>query len=526
MSEDKKIIKTQHNGKKTKLKVVRSIDDFNLSEFPIAPLVKHTKSLANSEDTVEWLDNKGRSCYYTRKYGDTVPNNDTEDILLLLVYLLQKSDDPYTLSTSSYKILKLKGVQNKPNKYQIKRVIEHLEALYQMEIETNYNFDRVNNKWRNSKSRIIADFSYETEGAGEYTYKKITESGEEVRISKKVEQKLKSVTFNPEFIKTFLNDPIKLDLNIYFSLEDPTPKRIYRYANKYVNQLGDHSKDLQKFAYINIGMRGAMVEKKENARKLAHRLKPHIARVNQTEEVFIEIRREKKCESGYLISFHKPQKKLLKATKTDGFKGNEKVAYNDLIKHGVYPSPAKKIVLDYRKRLHRMGGDYITFAINKASTYFEQRAIKPKGPNYGGLIKTAICDDWFFSEFMELHSKRKKRNTKKEKEQLANSEIKDVIDSLNANPDKKPLEQKEKTFQEIVLNQYKTFDFAKFKIDHNEVYERILENRVVYYQSNAMIMKLSKKDVQTMLQKAVRHFCQQCFDAYKRGEKDFFPNLD
>jgi len=227
----------------------KSFDDVNLAEFPIAPLVKSTQDLKGKTDTVSFKmkvkNKKGekveKQFFYSREYGDIVPNNDTEDILLLLIYMLQFSEDKYTIHTSATNLLKLKGISVRPNQKQLQSVIRHLEALRQIRIETNFNFDLKNKRWRKAISSVIAGYSFTT--IGEQT--EVLNSKDEKEFQRQLGniQRLDSISFAPEFINHFFDNPYRLDLNTYFSLQDPIPKRIYRYANKYLTIKGEEKQD-------------------------------------------------------------------------------------------------------------------------------------------------------------------------------------------------------------------------------------------------------------------------------------------
>jgi len=514
----------------------KSFDDVNLAEFPIAPLVKSTQDLKGKTDTVSFKmkvkNKKGekveKQFFYSREYGDIVPNNDTEDILLLLIYMLQFSEDKYTIHTSATNLLKLKGISVRPNQKQLQSVIRHLEALRQIRIETNFNFDLKNKRWRKAISSVIAGYSFTT--IGEQT--EVLNSKDEKEFQRQLGniQRLDSISFAPEFINHFFDNPYRLDLNTYFSLQDPIPKRIYRYANKYLTIKGEEKhKDLWEFCWVNIGMRGKQVgegvdaeDKYKNMKHIASKLKKHINRINDTGEFKISIERLSKkdkrrfswCKSGYSITFYLPFP-LFQLSNKSSYTNKEQRAYDEMRKFGIYEGAAKTFVVRYRKEMHTKGGDFILYSIKKTTEYITKKYFKytskfrnSKTP-FGGIYYQAIAEEWFYDTYKSKEESQKERD-KKETNALLGISVEGDSD-----------------FSNIIEVPKEAFDMSKFVQKHPQIHQKIKENREAYYNLKSAIFQdsLSEKSIAQMIQNAIKSYCKMCFIEFELGNTNFFPKM-
>jgi len=523
----------------SRIKEFKSFDDFNLAEFPIAPLYKSTQDLQGKVDTVSFKmkvkNKKGEEVekpfFYSREYGNIVPNNDTEDVLLLLIYLLQKSEDKYTVHTSASGLLRLKGVTVRPNQKQLQAIIRHIEALRQMRIETNFNYDLKNKRWRNAVSSVIASYSFVT--IGERAEVSNTSNAKDFEKSLKDVQRLESVSFSPEFIKSFFDNPYSLNLNTYFSLQDPIPKRIYRFANKYLEHFGQRTtRDLWDFCWINIGMRGKLMgeetpeDKFQFMKHIASKLKKHIERINDTGEFEVYISRltkrerlqNKSFKSGYSITFARPHR-LFALSDANSYTRLEQKAYNDMLFYGIYGTAAKKFIVRFRTQLHARGAKFILYTIQMTADYINKNKIKilPQNKNkktpFGGLYYQAIDEEWFYDLFLN----KEKGILKRERKET------NVLLGMDKNTTGKDFA----TLSEMLPISQSNFDMNDFIENYPEAYRKIKENRTAYYEDGVKIFgdNITPKEINRMMQNSIQSYCKECFFEFEKGNADFLPNM-
>lgn len=505
---------------------IKSIDGFNLAEFSLSPLTYQTRDLANKEISFEWEQNIGgdkyKKCHFTLTYGSIPPNADTEDYLLVLLHLAQLKGTTKRLETSFYEIMKTKGIDYKPGKQQINAIVRHLDALMDLKIDTNFIYDRETKKWNKGiKTRVISSFGYKTK---EYSRTRLIHSKDSLTPQKSKEdiQELEYIIFDETFYKLFVEDSIEFDLATYFSLENPTPKRLYRFGNKYVNNLGTFGLDLVHFCITRLGMKRTYVEGFTYISKLSNKLKPHIKRVNETvEDLEISIIKDKNTPSGYKIIFDKSEQLQLPMN-LNSFTKAEKKLYKTLVDNGIYPTPAKKLITKLRTHLGRKSVDYIPFVIKRFKAYLKRTTLNVAENKHGAILLKAFENSWYFPEFMEWHSKKRKKEEQEEIARYGNL-FEQTIQNI---PNKTPTS----TSNKIGLFGQK-FNIKSFKRDHKEIFDKIYASQektvqeAVEAQGIDFVTHQNRITVEQVVMKKVKFFCEQCFDEWKKGNKDYFPPL-
>lgn len=505
---------------------IKSIDGFNLAEFSLSPLTYQTKDLANKEITFKWEGNIGGDKYkefeFTLTYGSIPPNADTEDYLLLLLHLAQLKGTPISLKTNFHEIMKTKGIDYKPSKQQTNAIIRHLKALSTLRIKTNFIYDRETKKWNKGiDTGVISSYEYITK---EYNRTRLinTKDSSIPRESLEDIHELGTINFDPLFYKYFVEDAIEFDLATYFSLENPTPKRLYRFGNKYVNNLGTFGLDLVHFCITRLGMKRSYVEGFSYISKLSNKLKPHVKRVNETvENIEVSIIKDKNTPSGYKIIFDKSEQLQLPMN-LDSFTNSEKKLYKILIDNGIYPTPAKKLITKLRTHLGRKSVDYIPFVIKKFRAYVKRATLKVAENKQGAILLKAFENSWYFPEFMEWYSKKRKKEEQEEIARYGNL-FEQTIQNI---PNKTPTS----TSNKIGLFGQK-FNIKSFKQDHKEIFDKIYVSQektvqeAIEAQGIDFVTHQNRITVEQVVMKKVKFFCEQCFDEWKKGNKDYFPPL-
>ena len=493
---------------------------FNLSEFSLAPLDLRTQHLAHDKRIFEWTynrDDTNHTCFFEVQYGEPAPNAYTEDALLVLAHLMYQSDTPLTTRASIYEILKLQGQRHKPNKTQIDQVVRHLDALCAMQIHTNFVYDREDREWRSVKTGVLSGYSYKDERGKVRRCRAFVRHGaktEAVEIFRKQRVfELKEISFAPLFIKYFLRDTIPIDLGVYFTLQRPTPKRIYRYGNKYVQTVGHHAMDLRLFCLSRIGMSPCYVMERHPS-YLAARIRKHANRVTETGHLTVGIERSG-TPSGYKITFDKASAQIPLFAGLTSFTELEKEAFRALRKGGVWDTVARGLVVTKRNALGKEGARYITFAVRQFLKYFVKAGkLRVPPEKQGGVLARAIKSDWYYPPFYEQQATEERRLWREEDLRYP------------AEPAPAPTSRRELTVGHItprgdIPDSSSTLD--RFPHDHPETYRQIVDAVTLQYDTPPPSLNLSDALLETMRQEAIRSYCLQCITEFNRGNHTFFP---
>lgn len=504
-----------------------AVDGYNLAEFSLSPLGQRTHHLSGNTIRHEWTQiGKGgeeRLCYFEKSYGSVAPNSETEDILLILTHLARQSDDPLTVETSIYEILKTKGFSHTPNKQQIAQVVRHLDALYGMSLKTNFVYDREKKDWKGVQTRVLGAYSYKDE-AGKVRKRRVKkrrgkgEAAVEVVTEQRV-MELSEVNFTSLFYRHFVEDSIPLDLGVYFALGLPTAKRLFRFGNKYVHTFGHHALDLQLFCISRIGMSPEYVEK-HNASYLASKLRPYAQRVNETGQFAVEIEKSNATPSGYKITFDEPTVQMAIPSLASSYTQAEEKAHKLLIKQGLYANVARSIVIRCRKAIGKDAARYVRFVVGR----FEREWIKteklsvPK-QKVPGVLKTFFDKDWYYPHFIEWCAEKERKERAEESARYGGHEV-------GENP-----------FQASYLAAFSgggeehppkaapsSFSLAAFREAFSEVYDRIVAAVGERYRlENIEGGSITEAQLAEMRTRAIAVYARQTWEAQRRGEEDYFP---
>lgn len=490
---------------------------YNLSEFSLCPLGLKTSHLAHTTDRYEWTqrlaNGKERTCFFERQYGKVVPNAETEDFLLIFAHLAQKSDDPLRVSTSFYEILKLKGAKHKPSGPQVKRCVRHLEALHQLHIDTNFIYDRETKRWKAAKGYVIGSYEYE-DAQGKLRRRRIRKRGDEGTIIEVVShervKELSEFHFTRVFYEYFLKDALPMDLATYFALGLPTAKRIYRFGNKYIQTLGDHSLDLQLFCLSRIGMSPQFVLDRRPS-YLATKVRPYAARVTETGEMVVGIE-PSSTPSGYKITFNKPTTQIALFSTGTSYTKKEEAAYKLLVERGLYSNIARSLVVKYRNMLGKDAARYITFAARE----FKRTVVDPgkltKIPAKGipGVFKKSFDNDWFYPQFIEWRAEEDKRQWRDERAKYPDERL-DDRSGLGV-----------QALGEIGSSK-ETFSLKQFRKEYPDAYSQIAEAVTARYKEFAQYGVLSRSRLQEMIRGSLETYCKDCLAEFQKGNTDYFP---
>ena len=504
---------------------IPTLDGYNLAEFSLSPLSQRTQHLSGDTIRHEWtqLNKAGeeRLCFFEKSYGNVAPNSETEDILLILTHLARQSDDPLTVETSIYEILKTKGFAHRPNKQQIAQVVRHLDALYGMSLHTNYVYDRKKKDWKGVKTRVLAAYSYKDEdGKVRKRLVKVRrgEGGEAVEIvTEQRVKELSEVNFTSLFFRHFVEESVPLDLGVYFALGLPTAKRLFRFGNKYAHTFGHHALDLQLFCISRIGMSPEYVEK-HNASYLASKLRPHAQRVNETERVAIEIEKSKSTPSGYKIIFDTPTVQMTIPSLASSYTQAEEKTHKLLIRHGIYPNVARSIIIRCRKAIGRDAARYVEFVVRR----FEKEWVKAEKltvPEHKtpGVLKTFFDRDFYYPHFIEWRAEKEKRERAEESaryggrtgESPFHASFFATPSGVGETPPPRGTEG--------------TFSLAAFREQSRKLYDRVAAAVNARYQLENIEGEITEAQLAPMRERAFEIYAKQAWEAQRRGEEDCFP---
>lgn len=493
-----------------------AVDGFNAAEFSVSPLSRQTSHMAGDVIRHEWVQKREghtHQCFFQVEYGRQAPNSQTEDLLLLLAHLARQSPDPLTVEASIYELIKLQGSKSRPNQQEINRLVAHLDALMATIIDTNSVYDRDRKEWFGVRTSVLAGYKYkdEEDSVRQRIVPFVDEHGNLHTFAKQVRE-LHSVNFSPAFYEHFLKDAIPFDLGTYFSLRLPTAKRVYRFGNKYVQTFGSHSLDLQLFCLSRIGMSPSYVEKYKKPSLLASKLRRAVARVNETGHIHVRVEKSKTAPSGYLVHFDKPVTQLPLLKVGESFTQAEHDAHKILVRAGLYPNVAHKVVVRCRHDFQRDAEKYIRFVVRSFHTdWIKTGKLKVPADKAGGVLKRFFDDNWYYPHYIEHRATKEKQEWKDEHKRYADTPR--DLGSIAA-----------ETQPELAITPA-SFALERFKGEHAELYARLEAAVHQRYSASASAgtMGFTAHELKVMADRALALYCKQCFDALARGETDVFP---
>ncbi len=507
-----------------------SVVGFNLSEFSLSPLGQRTQHLANGMIRHEWmqaLDGGGeRLCFFEKSYGNVAPNSDTEDVLLILTHLANQSDDPLSVKTSIYEILKLEGNKHRPNRQQIQQVVRHLDALYGMGLHTNFVYDREEKDWKAVKTRVLAAYSYKDD-AGRVRKRKVKVKrgeGEHDVVEIVTEQRVKElseINFTPLFHRHFIKDSVPIDLAVYFALGLPTSKRIYRFGNKYIQTYGHHSLDLQLFCVSRIGMSAQYIEKYKPS-ILASKLRPHAKRVSETEKMVVAIEKSNSTPSGYKIVFERPTVQLALPTLTSSYTKAEEKAHRLLLDNGIYPNVATAIVVNCRNVIGRDAPRYIDFVVRRfKKDWVKTGKLKVPEHKAPGVLKSFFDNNWYYPHFIEWSAEKEKQERREESARYGHQSLSDIATIASRMPH---LAEAVDETAKPVVSETLLYSSERFAKEYPDIYQRIVGAVAERYQVEPLDgLDISDAQLADIKERAIVFYSEQCFEHFRKGEKDYFP---
>ncbi len=498
---------------------------FNLSEFSLSPLAQKTKHLANSTLRHEWNINVSdgkKPCFFEVTYGSVAPNSDSEDILMVLTHLANEAENPLSVRTSFYQIHQLCGHRHRASAQQIGQYVRHLDALYGMDVKTNFVYDREIKDWKTVRTRVLAGYSYNDQHGvirkRRFRVRSTDENEETVEIL--VEKPIKELyefNFTDLFYRHFIQDSVPIDLGVYFSLGVQTAKRLFKFGNKYIHSYGSHSLDLQLFCMSRIGMSPTYVERYAPS-KLASQLRPYARRVTETEHMRVSVEKSPSSPCGYKIIFEPYGKQLPLPSLSTGFTKAEEKAFSALTKHGIYPNISRDIIIATRKAMGRQAPEYINFVLRKFSREWvsagKLKVPKDKTP---GVLKTFFDNNWYYPQFMERQSEKRRQEQSAERKRFPNSPT--PISTILGESNIKGVDVKS------LSSNSNEFSLSEFKSSSPEVYKRIVKAVKSQYNSvGKNDLKLSKNELEKIIDRAVNIYCEQTFKHILNGDVNYFPS--
>ena len=509
---------------------LEGVDGFNLAEFSLSPLNYQTKELAYTESHFEWYMQVGkveRKFYFKLSYGATAPNAQTDDYLLILLDLLKKKGKGMILETSFYEIHKAKGGRHKPSKREIESIVRHLNALTDIKIETNHIYDREEKAWNSGVvTRVISSYKYKTKNH-QRIKKSYDGNGQEIELISEI-QELDVIVFDPIFYEHFVRDKINIDMQTYWALETPTARRLYRYGNKYVQSFPKKVADIDlvHFCMTRMRMSPEYIEGLKYTSKIVSKLKRSVARFNDTvPNIQVGMGKDKTQPSGYKISF----KNIASSDPTlfgkqqmdsiQAFTSAELKAYKALLKNGIYPNVANKLVISLRQMLGRKTVQYIEYALKK----FNRQKWNISDNERGGVLYKAFELGWYRAAFEEWYSSGTKQEEAEDLKRYGHQLL--LHNNIEAESQKQELNVENKKVE--ISTMFKQFSFSMFKKDYPEVYEKIKQKAET--QTEKFTSDLKEGKVKNLMLKGIEDrietYCKLCYDQWNKGHKDFFPDF-
>lgn len=499
---------------------ISSVDSFSLADMPIAPLTMQTSHLANTSQRVEWeqiVNGRKRKFYIEVSYGNVAPNADTETLLNILIHLANQAETFKEVPVSKYQTNMLQGHGTKGGD-RGKRIHRHLEAIYGMSIKTNFVWDRKKKKYKSVETRVLSGITYESDEIGEK--KIVTRELKDGTLQTFESDKLESVTFAPDFVDNFLNDLIPIDLDVYFKIKNPTPKKLYKITNKFINTTQkDFGLDLIHFCKTRLGMKSEYLDDPTKTSRIASKLRPDLKRVNEFypgDYDPITLTKDSSQPSGYKIVFSNinDSGQAQMFNYIESFTSAEKDAFIQLKKENVWTNVAYKLVMELNRTLGKEGIEYIHYTLRRFKAYEQSNKIQVPPVKRPAVLMDAFKQNWYFSAFKEWHSKKQKEQEKEELKRYGHG-------TLNIFDNNEKVESKE---PQPILQGFGGFNLEGFKSTYPEHYNHIYQT---IYSSYERLQKehQAKIDFKMAFGNTIQTFCEESYAEFQKGNKDYKPDL-
>jgi len=520
---DTKTASTKQADQKSPLQPVSmpSLDGFNLAAFPLFPLKYQTQHLANTDETFFWTvkaEGGNRDCFFHRFYGEVAPNADTVDYLLLLLHLLRTSDHPEIIHPNFHELITLRPLRKgyKPNQQYKEAVIRHLDALQGLNIHTNAIYDLKTKKWKQVRTNVL-NYEYEDD-TGRVRKRKLTKSlpdGTTVTyLNTEHISELADIHFSRWFLDRFFNDTVFLDLGVYFALEDPTPKGMFRFGNRTVQTLGEYQCDARHFFWNILGMSSVYITTPDHPkfRKVISAARQYATRINETEGSGVRLlfERAKTCPSGYKFIVDKPQKVQASLFPSlESFTERERKSYALLRSYSVYPNTAASLVRHYRRRLGREAADYIQYVVRYfRDKYMKTGRLTTPQHKWGGVLSNFFKSDVLFPQYADW-TQAKRAKQRKLDHSLYDGRVKDLFGGT-------PSEPKENLFLEGFAKQFPDV-YRRIVATVNTKYDQLISE----LPSGAM----TPYEMKTRKNRSIEDYCRMCVLNFDKGKKDYYPPI-
>jgi Replication initiator protein A len=233
-------------------------DEMNLADHPLSVL---TDRAHKGTKTLTFRNTHGMLTISSNDLHG-MPTAQDADVLVALIQLTKQKNDfrEPTVNFTRYELLRLLGWPNEGKNY--RRLAESLKRWHGVTL--NYDgcwWDNRAKRWGDADIHIIESVVI-LEGSV-----KITDDGTQQSLP------LSSFEWNRKFIESCQAGNLKyLDLSLYFSLEHPSSKRLYRFLDKRFYLQPDWLFDLTEIAFERVGLSRNYTD----AGKLKEKLQPAI----------------------------------------------------------------------------------------------------------------------------------------------------------------------------------------------------------------------------------------------------------
>jgi Replication initiator protein A len=331
-------------------------DEMNLADHPLSVLTdrahKATKTLTfrNAHGTLTISSND--------LHG--MPTAQDADVLVALIQLTKQKNNfrEPTVNFTRYELLRLLGWQNEGKSY--RRLAESLKRWHGVTL--NYDgcwWDNRAKRWGDADIHIIESVVI-LEGSA-----KVADDGTQQSLP------LSSFEWNRRFIESCQAGNLKyLDLSLYFSLEHPSSKRLYRFLDKRFYLQPDWLFDLTEIAFERVGLSRNYTD----AGKLKEKLQPAIEELEGRGFIQPMCRDERYSKEGkvWKIRFVQmsPALDAVPQTAESTPAAPEPPLVAELTSRGVRPSTARTLAREHDEATIRLQMEILDFRLTgkKADT--------------------------------------------------------------------------------------------------------------------------------------------------------------
>ena len=236
----------------------------------------------------------------------------------------------------------------------------------------------------------------------------------------------------------------------------------------------------------------------------------------------VAIEKSNSTPSGYKIVFERPTVQLALPTLTSSYTKAEEKAHRLLLDNGIYPNVATAIVVKCRNVIGRDAPRYIDFVVRRfKKDWVKTGKLKVPGHKTPGVLKSFFANNWYYPHFIEWSAEKEKQERREESARYGHQSLSDIATIASRMPH---LAEAVDETAKPVVSETLLYSSERFAKEYPDIYQRIVGAVAERYQVEPLDgLDISDAQLADIKERAIVFYSEQCFEHFRKGEKDYFP---